>query len=161
MNSVHRSLVLALGDAQCIRELGDAETMAPQSWTAGIERVRASRYGTLPHWESSRRLGRDMAQRLIHFDESRLLLESMRLLSLQRAFDSVVVPIAERLRKSLELDFVPNADGGVLVVRGTIVLHPAVWAGFFEGLMTEICGRWSVSVRLLGVQRIELLIAQY
>lgn len=161
MTSVHRSLVLALGDEQCTRELGDAETMPPAAWAAGVERVRAARYGMLPRWEAWRRLGHDMAQRLIHADESRLLLESMRLLPLQRAFASVVVPIAERLRRPLELDFLPTPDGGVVVVRGSIVLHPAVWQGSFEGLIAEIRGRWSVALLQLGPQRIALLITRY
>lgn len=161
MSSVHRSLVLALGDAQCTRELGDAEGLEAVSWAAGIERTRVARFAAWPRWQGSARVGFETAQRFLRSDESRLLLETVRLLPLQRAFDSVVVPIAERLRKPLEVDFVPNAAGGVVIVRGALVLSAAVWAGFFEGLVAEIRGRWSVALKSLGAQRIELLIAAY
>ncbi len=160
MTSVHRSLVLALGDAQCIAELGDGENLPPERWAAGLERVRVEKYGALDVDEGSRRVGFDMAHRLLHHGENKVLLESLRVLPMTRAFEVVVAPIGERLRKPLELDFAARSDvSGVVVVRGPMVLSPHVWRGFLEAVVAELSGSWAVTIAAQSHQQLELEIS--
>ncbi len=162
MSAVHRSVVQALGDAAALSAVDRDGYLPAKLWGEAVERVRLQRHPSLPVWEGARRVGFEFAVAYLHASENRLVLESLRLLTLPRAMASVGVPLAERLRRLLQLDFIDAHDGGgLLQVRGNFVLHPAAWCGFWEGFGTEVRGRFSVTLSALGPDHLELLFTPY
>lgn len=162
MSAVHRSVVQALGDAVALAAVDRDGYLPANLWAEAFDRVRLARHPSLPLWEGSRRVGYEFAITFLRANENRLVLESLRLLTLHRAMFSVGVPMAERLRRLLQLDFIDSNDGGgLLQVRGIFVLHPAAWCGFWEGFITEVPGRFSVTLYGLGPDHLELLFTPY
>jgi len=139
---VHRWLVEALGDPVALSQLRPDDRLDPEPWRAAVERVRQARFGKLPAWDGAVAVGGFLARRFLASEPGHLTREALSLLPLERAITSVVIPMTERMRSQLELDFVPGGPGaGFLEVRGAFVVSAATLQGFFQAIIDVVPGQ--------------------
>lgn len=157
---MHRLLVAALGDEEALAELGADGFLAPVAWAAAVERTRRRRYPALPPPEGHRRLGQDLAETFLASPDGRLVAATLPELDLTRAFQAVLVPMADRMRRALEYDFFPEPGGGVIRVRGQRAAPPEHIEGFFAGLVGRVRGAHRVTLARVDDGELELRVVR-
>lgn len=143
---MHRLIVEALGDEEALSQLGPDGYLAPAPWGAALERVRARRHGNLPLADGHRAVGRELAAAFLASPAGQLVAATLPQLELERAFSSVLMPMADRMRRAFEYDFVPSPEGGRIRIRGARVANVQNIAGFFEEMLARIPGRYALHI---------------
>lgn len=160
MVGVHRWLIEATGDAEAISQIGPDNYLPAEKWGQALERLRLARFGSLPIWEGARKVGAQVANAFLDSAHGQMIAQSIAVLPLDRALQSVVIPLSERMRKAAEFDFVadPDKQGGRILVRGAFVVSGATLEGFFGAIVARIPGKHTVRVAEQGSQTLALAI---
>lgn len=136
MNQVHRWLVDALGDDALATALSSDGWLSGPEWGAAVERARLGRYPRLPLAEGAHRIGLDLGRAFLHTEVGALLGETLSLLTVERAMETLVPAISSRLFRQFEVNFV----GGVLQIRGRRMTPAQTTQGFLEAMLERVAG---------------------
>jgi hypothetical protein len=157
---MHRLIVEALGDAEALARVGPDGYLAPTEWGLALERTLARRYGHLPAEVGHRLLGRELAAAFLASPAGHLVAATLPELDLERAFSSVLLPMADRMRRAIEFDFVPTPEGGRVLVHGQRAAHAESIAGFFEVMVERVPGAYAVRVGGVTPTTLELVVSR-
>lgn len=142
---VHRWIVEALGDSTAAAEVGGDGYLKAALWHEAVERVRLTKFGALSAWDGTVAVATFVAREFLGSRHGRFMREVLAVMPLPRVFESVVLPMAERMRRRSEFSFRPTEDGGGEIdIRHTVALSPATMLGFFRGIVEVVPGHHTV-----------------
>ncbi len=154
---VHRWLVESLEDPVALAQVSLDDFLAPELWRLAVERLRLRRFGHLPEWEGAAAVGAHLGARFLASEWGQLMRESISVMPLDRALEAVVMPLADRLRRSAEFDFRARPGGGGFIeINGPIAVGAATMQGFFQVIVDAIPGQHVVRVAKDGPQHLTL-----
>lgn len=115
------------------------------SWARAVERVRLTHFADLSASTGAGAVGGFLALQYFNTAQGNLVREALSVMSLERAMVAVALPMADRLRRNAQFDFRPGIGGGGLIeIRGEVVVSAFTLVGFFQELVAVIPGRHEV-----------------
>lgn len=140
-SGVHRWIVDALGDSTASAQVGGDGYLKTEFWHPAVERVRRAKFDALPVWDGTVAVSTFVAREFLRSRQGRFMEKVLAAMPLPRALQSVVLPMAERMRRRAEFNFRPTPDGGEIDIQPTAGLSPATMLGFFQGIVESIPGQ--------------------
>lgn len=156
-NLVHKWLVDALGEDEAASALSADGWLSAEKWAAAVERTRLRRFPDLSEQEGSRQLGLALGRALLSSDIGALIRETLPLLTLERAMETLLPLLMARMRRHFEVTWTPSpTGGGTLEIVGPIATRPETTLGFFEAIVEVLRDRPRVTLVSASTSRLEL-----